>query len=226
MMLHVPEVLSPQEVREIRAQIDAAPWSDGRATVGSQGALRKRNLQLDAALPVAQAASQRILERVQVHPQFFSAALPLRILPPLFNRYADGGEYGMHVDGSVMSQRGSLQRLRSDLSVTLFLCEPDEYDGGELTVSDTYGEHQVKLPAGDLILYPSSSLHRVTPVTRGMRTCAFFWVQSMVRDDARRTALYELDQTIQSLRASLGETRECIALTSHYHNLVRMWAEV
>jgi PKHD-type hydroxylase len=132
----------------------------------------------------------------------------------------------VHVDGAVMSQRGTTQKLRSDLSATLFLCEPDEYDGGELTVNDTYGAHEVKLAAGDLILYPSSSLHQVTPVTRGVRTCAFFWVQSMVREDARRGALYELDQTIQSLRARLGEAPECVALTGHYHNLLRMWAEV
>jgi PKHD-type hydroxylase len=226
MMLHIPGVLSPEEVRELRRELDAAPWSDGRATVGAQGATVKHNLQLDPALPVAQALSRRILGRLRVHPQFFSAALPLRILPPLFNRYIDGGQYGLHVDGAVMSQRDTVQPLRSDVSATLFLCDPGEYDGGELVVKDTYGEHEARLPAGDLLLYPSTSLHQVLPVTRGARTCAFFWVQSMVREDARRTLLHELDQTIHSLRARLGEAPECVALTGHYHNLLRLWAEV
>jgi PKHD-type hydroxylase len=186
----------------------------------------KHNLQLDPALPVAQALSRRILENLQTHPQFFSAALPLRILPPLFNRYSGGGQYGLHVDGAVMSQRDTRQPLRSDVSATLFLCDPEEYDGGELVVKDTYGEHEARLPAGDLLLYPSTSLHQVLPVTRGARVCAFFWVQSMVREDARRTLLYGLDQTIQSLRGRLGEAPECVALTGHYHNLLRLWAEV
>jgi PKHD-type hydroxylase len=194
--------------------------------VGQQGAQVKRNLQLDPALPVAQALSQHILGRLRSHPRFFSATLPLRILPPLFNRYTGGGEYGLHVDGSVMSQRGSDQPLRSDVSATLFLCDPAEYEGGELVVKDTYGEHEARLPAGDLLVYPSTSLHQVLPVTRGARVCAFFWVQSMVREDARRAQLYELDQTIQGLRARLGEAPECVALTGHYHNLLRMWAEV
>jgi PKHD-type hydroxylase len=213
-------------VGELRRELDSASWSDGRATVGAQGARVKNNQQLDPALPVAQALGRRILERLRANPQFFSAALPLRILPPLFNRYAGGGEYGLHVDGSVMSQRDSAQPLRSDLSATLFLCAPEEYEGGELVVRDTYGEHGARLPAGDLLLYPASSLHQVTPVTRGARICAFFWVQSMVRDDARRTMLYELDQTIQSLRGRLGEAPECVALTGHYHNLLRQWAEL
>ncbi|MET0279900.1 MAG: Fe2+-dependent dioxygenase [Steroidobacteraceae bacterium] len=226
MMLHIPGVLTPAEVSQLRRELDAAAWSDGRATVGAQGAQVKRNLQLDPGLPVAQALSQRVLARLHQHPQFFSATLPLRILAPLFNRYTGGGEYGLHVDGSVMSQRGTDQRLRSDVSATLFLCEPDDYDGGELVVKDTYGEHEAKLPAGDLLVYPSTSLHQVMPVTRGARVCAFFWVQSMVRDDARRAQLYELDQTIQALRGRLGEAPECVALTGHYHNLLRMWAEV
>jgi PKHD-type hydroxylase len=225
-MLHLPGVLSPDEVREFRQQLDAAEWSDGRATVGAQGARVKHNLQLDPALPVAQALGRRILEKLRVHPQFFSATVPLRILPPLFNRYTAGGQYGLHVDGAVMSQRGSEQPLRSDVSATLFLCAPEEYDGGELVVKDTYGEHEAKLPAGDLLVYPATSLHQVLPVTRGARVCAFFWTQSMVRDDARRATLYQLDQTIQALRARLGEAEECVALTAHYHNLLRAWAEV
>lgn len=226
MMLHIPGVLSKEEVHSLRRELDAAVWSDGRATVGAQGATVKRNLQLDPALPAAQAASRVVLAGLQACPQFFSAALPLRILPPLFNRYADSGEYGLHVDGAVMSQRDTHQPLRSDVSATLFLCEPADYDGGGLVVKDTYGEHEARLPAGDLLLYPSTSLHQVLPVTRGARVCAFFWVQSMVREDARRTLLYELDQTIQALRGRLGEAPECVALTAHYHNLLRLWAEV
>lgn len=226
MMLHIPAVLSPEEVRQFRRELDAAPWSDGRATVGSQGARVKHNQQLDPALPLGQELGRRILEKLRTHAQFFAAALPLRILPPLFNRYAGGGQYGLHVDGSVMSQRDTPQPLRSDVSATLFLCDPADYDGGELVVKDTYGEHEARLPAGDLLLYPSTSLHQVLPVTRGARVCAFFWVQSMVRDDSRRTMLYELDQVIQSLRMQLGEAPECVSLTAHYHNLLRLWAEV
>lgn len=225
MMLHIPAVLTKDEVRELRRELDAAAWSDGRATVGEQGARVKRNQQLNPADPVALRLSERILARLAAHPQFFSAVLPLRILPPLFNRYAGGGTYGRHVDGAVMSQAGSSQRLRSDVSSTLFLCEPDEYDGGELVVHDTYGEHEAKLPAGDLLVYSSTSVHEVRPVTRGARISAFFWSQSMVREDAQRTQLYSLDQCIQTLRARLGEAPECVTLTAHYHNLLRMWAE-
>lgn len=225
MMLHIPGVLTPKEVGEFRHELDGADWSDGRATVGEQGARVKRNQQLSATDPVAKKLSAQILARLAATPQFFSAVLPLRILPPLFNRYAGGGTYGRHVDGAVMSQADSTQRLRSDVSSTLFLCEPEEYDGGELVVQDSYGEHEAKLPAGDLLVYSASSVHEVLPVTRGARVCAFFWSQSMVRDDARRTQLHALDQTIQSLRGKLGDTPDCVALASHYHNLLRMWAE-
>jgi PKHD-type hydroxylase len=226
MMLHIPDVLSKDEVRQFRRELDAAVWSDGRATVGEQGARVKRNEQLSAADPVAMRLSDRILGKLANHPGFFSAALPIRTLPPLFNRYSGGGSYGQHVDGAVMSQAGTAQRLRSDVSSTLFLCEPEDYDGGALIVHDTYGEHEAKLPAGDLLVYSATSVHEVQPVTRGARICAFFWSQSMVRDDARRTQLYSLDQTIQSLRAKLGDAPDCVALTAHYHNLLRMWAEV
>lgn len=225
MMLHIPGVLARDEVLALRRELDAAEWSDGRATVGAQGARVKHNQQLDPAQPVAQSLSRRILERLGANAQFFSAVLPLRILPPLFNRYSGGGSYGRHVDGAVMNQAGSAQRIRSDVSSTLFLCDPDEYDGGELVIQDTYGEHEAKLPAGDLLVYSATSIHEVMPVTRGARTCAFFWSQSMVRDDARRGQLHALDQTIQTLRARLGEAPECVALTSHYHNLLRMWAD-
>lgn len=224
MMLHVPEVLTRDEVRGMRAELDGAEWVDGRATVGEQGALVKRNRQLAEHSPLAARLGQRILEALKRNPLFFSAALPLRIVPPLFNRYAGGETYGMHVDGSIRAVAGSPDPLRTDLSCTLFLCDPEEYAGGDLVVADTYGTHDVKLPAGDLILYPSSSLHRVDPVTQGARVCSFFWVQSMVRDDWQRTLLFELDTTIQKLRGRHGETEEAVALTSHYHNLLRMWA--
>jgi PKHD-type hydroxylase len=226
MLLHIPGVLSAQQVRECRLQLDAGPWADGRATVGAQGAQVKHNQQLPAEHPVAQALGALILQALAANPLYFSAVLPLRTLAPLFNRYEGGGSYGLHVDGAVMSQRDTPQRLRSDVSSTLFLCEPGEYDGGELVVCDTYGTHEVKLDAGDLIVYPSSSLHRVEPVTRGARVCAFFWTQSMVREDGQRRMLFELDQTIQKLRAKQGESEETLALTGHYHNLLRLWAEV
>ncbi len=225
MLLHIPGVLTPDNVARYRQALAEAPWADGRATVGAQGAQVKRNEQLPPDHPLARELGQHIVQALSRHPQFISAALPHRILPPLFNRYQGGGSYGLHVDGSVMAM-GDGQRLRSDVSTTLFLCDPEDYEGGELVVMDTYGAHEVKLPAGDLILYPSTSLHKVEPVTRGARTCAFFWTQSLVRDDGQRAALYELDQTIQRLRARLGDNDEVLQLTGHYHNLLRRWAEL
>lgn len=225
MMLHIPHVLSREQVRQIRTAIDDARWEDGRATVGSQGAQVKRNRQLPIDSPVALEQGHLIRQALASNDMFFSAALPARTMPPLFNRYADEETYGLHVDGAARRVQGTEQWLRTDVSCTLFLCDPQDYDGGELTVVDTYGTHEVKLPAGDLILYPSTSLHRVEPVTRGERVCSFFWVQSLVRDDARRAMLYEMDQAIRSLRARLGESSETVALTGHYHNLLRMWAD-
>ncbi len=225
MMLHLAEVLDQATVADFRAQLDAMDWVDGRQTVGAQGARVKQNQQLDVRSPVAVALGQQVLAALARHPLYFSAALPRRVVPPLFNRYAGGGQYGFHVDGSVRHEAdGSL--LRTDLSCTLFLAEPEEYDGGELVVHDTYGQHEVKLPAGDLILYPSSSLHAVMPVTRGARVASFFWIQSLIRDDARRVQLFELDQTIQRLRARLGDEAEVLQLTNLYHNLLRQWSEV
>ncbi|HEY9103362.1 Fe2+-dependent dioxygenase [Chitinimonas sp.] len=225
MLLHIPEVLSAAQVAEIRRQLDAADWTDGRETVGVQGAQVKRNRQLPEHSPLARELGQLVLDALARNPMYFSAALPLRAVPPLFNRYEGGEHYGLHVDGSVrnLPQGG---RLRTDLSCTLFLCEPEDYDGGELVVVDTYGTHEVKLPAGDMVLYPSTSLHKVEPVTRGARVCSFFWVQSMVRDDWQRHLLYELDQNIQKVRAKLGESEEAVGLTGHYHNLLRQWAEL
>jgi PKHD-type hydroxylase len=226
MMLHVPNVLSPTQVAEMRAAIATADWTDGRETVGEQGARVKLNRQLPEAGALSLRLGAVILTALEANPLFVSAALPHRFVPPLFNRYEGGEHYGLHVDGAVRGVPGTSLRLRTDLSCTLFLCEPDDYDGGELEVMDTYGAHEVKLPAGDLILYPSSSLHRVLPVTRGARVCSFFWLQSMVRDDGQRSMLFDLDQTIQRLRARHGDDAEVVSLTSTYHNLLRMWAEV
>lgn len=225
MMLHIPAVLTRDQVATMRAQLDQSGWVDGRATVGPQGAQVKRNRQLPEASPLARELGQVVLAALAASPMFFAAALPLRIVPPLFNRYGVGEEYGAHVDGAVRQVAGSPLPLRTDVSATLFLSEPDEYDGGELLVMDAYGAHEVKLAAGDLVVYPSSSVHKVEPVTRGERVCSFFWVQSMVRDDARRSMLLDLDQNIQRLRARLGDCEELVGLTSHYHNLLRQWAQ-
>lgn len=226
MMLHIPRVLTPTEVVAIRQKLDAADWADGKATVGAQGARVKQNRQLPESSPLGLELGRTILKALAGNPLFFAAALPARYMPPLFNRYEGGERYGFHIDGSIRSVPGSNLSLRTDLSCTLFLCAPDTYDGGELIVTDTYGEHEVKLPAGDMILYSSSSLHKVEPVTRGARVCSFFWVQSMVADDGRRGMLFELDRNIQSLREKLGDTEEVVGLTGHYHNLLRRWASV
>lgn len=225
MLLHIPEVLSRAEVAQFRQQLSEAPWQDGRATAGAQGAQVKRNLQVPPEHPVAKSLGDRILQLLAAHPLFVSAALPKVTLRPLFNCYQDGGTYGYHVDSAVM-QAPQGPRIRTDVSTTLFLCDPEEYEGGELTVTDTYGTHEVKLAAGDMIVYPSTSLHQVTPVTQGARLCAFFWTQSMVRDDAQRATLFELDQTIQRLRTRLGDDAEVLSLTGHYHNLLRRWADL
>ena len=226
MMLHIPEVLTRDQVTRMRIALDSADWTDGRATVGPQGAQVKQNRQLPETSPLAVELGGVILASLARHALYISAALPGRTVPPLFNSYTGGEHYGAHVDGAVRAVPGSALPLRTDLSCTLFLADPEEYDGGELVVMDTYGTHEVKLPAGDMILYPSSSVHKVEPVTRGVRVCSFFWVQSMVRDDARRAMLTEMDQTIQRLRQRIGDVDEVISLTSQYHNLLRMWAEV
>jgi PKHD-type hydroxylase len=226
MMLHIPGVLTREQVADMRRQLDASQWIDGRATVGEQGAKVKQNRQLPETSPLSLALGQIIQAALARHPLYFSAVLPLRTIPPLFNSYAGGEHYGAHVDGSMRRIPGSEQWVRTDVSTTVFLCDPEEYDGGELIVTDAYGEHEVKLPAGDAIVYPSTSIHRVEPVTRGARVCSFFWTQSMVRDDARRSMLLELDQNIQSLRARLGDCPELVGITGHYHNLLRQWSEV
>lgn len=225
MLLHIPEILRAEEVAHFRRALDAADWTDGRETVGAQGAQVKRNEQLPDGSPLKAELGHAVLAALGRSPLFFSAALPLKYLPPRFNRYTGGGTYGFHVDGAVMNL-GNGEQLRSDVSCTLFLNDPDEYDGGELVISDTYGEHAVKLPAGDAIVYPSSSLHQVTPVTRGARLASFFWVQSMVRDDSRRRMLFEMDASIETLRHGNADAGAVLQLTGLYHNLLRQWAEV
>ncbi|WP_395337489.1 Fe2+-dependent dioxygenase [Novosphingobium sp. BL-8H] len=225
MLLHIPQVLTPDEVAEFRLRLDGGDWTDGRETVGAQGAKVKRNEQLRDNSPLKAELGDALLRALKRSPLFFAAALPRRILPPRFNRYAGGGEYGFHVDGAVMSLGGDDQ-LRSDISCTVFLNDPDEYDGGRLVISDTYGEHVVAKPAGDAVIYPSSSLHRVEPVTRGERIASFFWIQSLVRDDAERRMLFELDTTIQKLTMDGADQDAVLQLTSVYHNLLRRWSEI
>ncbi|APG04617.1 Fe2+-dependent dioxygenase [Luteibacter rhizovicinus DSM 16549] len=225
MLLHIPEVLSKEQVAGMRRAMAAAEWTDGRQTVGPQGAKVKRNLQLPDASPLRRELGDLVVAALARHPLYHAAALPLRTLSPRFNRYEGGGEYGFHIDGAVMATGDRDVQVRSDISCTLFLSEPEEYDGGELIVSDTYGEHEVKLPAGDAIVYPSSSLHKVTPVTRGARIASFFWVQSLVRDDSARRMLLELDTAIRNLSASGADQASILQLTGVYHNLLRRWAE-
>jgi PKHD-type hydroxylase len=224
MMLHIPGVLRPEQVAQCRTRLRETDWVDGRQSVGSQGAQVKRNRQLAEGSPLALELGGIVSAALMANPLFFSSVLPLRILPPYFNGYAGGEHYGPHVDGAIRAQRGGAA-VRADVSCTVFLSEPDEYDGGELSVVDAYGAHDVKLPAGDAIVYPSTSVHQVMPVTRGERLASFLWVQSMVRDDWKRSLLFELDANIQALRAQHGDGPEMVGLTGHYHNLLRMWAE-
>ena len=226
MMLHIPGVLSQEQVAQMRARLAASNWIDGRASVGTQGAQVKRNRQLPEGSPLATELGQAISAALMANPLFFSNVLPLRILAPYFNSYGGGEHYGLHVDGAIRSQGASLPPIRADVSTTVFLSEPDEYEGGELVVVDAYGTHEVKLPAGDAIVYPSGSVHQVLPVTKGERIASFLWTQSMVRDDGKRALLFELDTNIQKLRAAHGESEVSVGLTGHYHNLLRMWAEV
>ena len=227
MMLHVPGVLTPAQVAEMRAVIDAAPWEDGNTTSGKQSRLAKQNLQLPEASEAARAAGAQVREAVTRSQLFMAAALAHTVYPPLFNRYGPGNTFGDHVDNALRFQRDQNIRIRTDLSATLFLSDPEDYDGGELVVEDTYGSHEVKLPAGDLILYPAASLHRVMPITRGERVASFFWVQSLIRDDAKRALLFDLDVAIQTLAQEAGLGAPAIvSLTGTYQNLLRMWAEL
>ncbi|SHG49811.1 PKHD-type hydroxylase [Hydrocarboniphaga daqingensis] len=226
MLLHIPKVLTPEQVAQMRDVLDRTDWEDGRNTAGPQAARVKRNQQLTEEHPVAQQLGDTLLKALGRNELFLSAALPHRVFPPLFNRYCDGGEFGMHVDTAVRDVRGKGIRVRTDLSATLFLSEPHEYDGGELVMDDTYGAHAAKLPAGDMVLYPSTSLHRVNAVTRGARVAAICWVQSLVREDAQRTLLYEMDTALQALNRSVPEHPSLLQLTGVYHNLLRRWADL
>ncbi|KQN28811.1 Fe2+-dependent dioxygenase [Sphingomonas sp. Leaf38] len=227
MLIAIPDVLDPAGVTRIRALIDAADWIDGNATSGSQSALTKRNEQLPEDSVAAREAGGMILDALGQSALFVAAALPLKVFPPLFNRYAGGQDFGLHVDTAVRIKRGSDFRIRSDLSATLFLADPDGYDGGELVIEDQFGPQSVKLPAGHMVLYPASSLHRVAPVTRGVRVASFFWLQSMVRDDGARRILFDLDQGVQAVAAAQGQGDPAtVRLTGVYHNLLRRWADV
>jgi PKHD-type hydroxylase len=226
MLLAIPAVLSPDDVRQARQVLDRAEWVDGRVTAGHQSARAKDNRQVVEGSPAARQVGETILTALQASPLFLSAALPAKVFPPLFNRYSGGQAFGTHVDNAVRQVPGTPHRVRTDLSATLFLSEPADYDGGELVVEDTYGVHSVKLPAGHLVLYPASSLHHVRPVTRGARVASFFWIQSMVRDDGERTLLFDLDTAVQRLGAEMPDHPSTSQLTGIYHNLLRRWAEV
>lgn len=226
MLLHIPDVLSAEQVSHMRRSLDRAEWVDGRVTAGHQSARVKYNHQLPESHPLAEELGDTILTALQRQPLFIAAALPLRVFPPLFNRYEGGGSFGSHVDNAIRQISGTGHRIRTDLSATLFLSASDEYDGGELLVEDTYGVHSVKLPAGHLVLYPSTSLHSVRPVTRGARVASFFWIQSMIRDDGQRTLLFDLDTSIQRLNQDLPDHPSAVQLTGVYHNLLRRWAEM
>ncbi len=228
MILTIPKLFPKLQVRALRARLGAAEWTDGRVTAGHQSAQTKNNSQIPESDPIAREVGEMILGALGQNPLFRSAALPLKVFPPLFNRYAGGQTFGTHVDNSLRTHAETGGRLRTDLSCTLFFSEPEEYDGGELVIEDTYGAKSVKLPAGDMILYPATSLHHVTPVTRGARVSSFFWLQSTIRQDAHRTLLFDLDTAIQQVAASSDPAMaaSAVKLTGVYHNLIRQWAEL
>ena len=225
MLVQIPQLLGADQLRQVRARLDGASWVDGRISAGYQGIKVKDNRQLPENAEVALELGDLILGALERNSLFISATLPNRVYPPMFNRYDSGMTFGNHIDNAVRMLPGSGLKIRTDLSATLFLNAPQDYDGGELCIEDTYGSHAVKLPAGDLLVYPASSLHRVNPVTRGARLASFFWVQSMVRDDAQRRLLFELDQAVQQLTATRADESALLRLTGSYHNLLRMWSE-
>jgi PKHD-type hydroxylase len=226
MLLEIPEILSADRASAIRARLAAADWVDGRLTAGPQAAAAKRNLQLPESSPLHRDIGDEIVAALQRQPLFLSAALPLRIYPPMFNCYREGQTFGSHVDNAIRQMPSTGQRLRTDLSATVFLTPPEDYDGGELMIEDTYGVHAVKLPAGHLVLYPATSLHHVRPVTAGARISSFFWIQSLVRDDGARTLLFDLDTAIQRVSQDLPDHPTTVQLAGVYHNLVRRWADL
>jgi PKHD-type hydroxylase len=225
MLLHIPDILNAEQLADCRAALAAAEWVDGRATAGHHSERVKHNRQLPERHPVARRLGEIILAALDRNPLFLSAALPLKILPPTFNRYEGGETYGNHVDGAVRPLPGTPLRIRTDSSATVFISAPADYDGGELVVDDTFGAHRVKLPAGSMILYPGSSLHRVEPVTRGVRLAAFFWIESMVRDDGRRRLLFDLDRSVQEIAGAMPDSPAVAQLYNVYHNLLRQWAD-
>lgn len=225
MLVHIEKVLTRPQVADMVRQLGEAQWGDGRDTAGYLSARVKANAQLPETHPLARKLGAVILEALDGNPQFVSAALPLKVVPPLFNRYGEGQTYGSHIDGALRPIAGSPVRVRTDLSATLFLNDPSEYDGGELVMQDSFGERQVKLPAGDMILYPGTSIHKVMPVTRGTRLASFFWIQSAVRDDAQRTLLHELDNVTRTLGGQDSNHKEAVRLAGIYHNLLRFWAD-
>jgi PKHD-type hydroxylase len=226
MLTQIPDVLTAEQVAHARQLLATAEWIDGKVTAGHQSARAKDNRQIPEGHPVARELGAMILQALPRHPVFMSAALPLHVFPPLFNSYTGGQSFGNHVDNAIRQVPGTPHRIRTDLSCTLFLSGPEEYDGGELVVEDTYGAHSVKLPAGHLVLYPSTSLHHVRPVTRGARVCSFFWLQSLIRNDADRALLFDLDTAIQRLPQSPDAHPSSVQLTGVYHNLLRRWAEM
>lgn len=226
MIIEIPQILSEAEVRRSRELLDGADWQDGKVTAGHQSGRVKDNGQLAESDPIAIQIGDLIFEKLQSHPLFVSAALPRKIFPPLFNRYSGGQNFGTHVDNAIRQVTGTDHRVRTDLSATLFFSEPDEYEGGVLVIEDNFGVQQVKLKAGNMVLYPASSLHHVTPVTSGVRTASFFWIQSMVRDDGQRTLLFDLDRSIQRVASQIPDDAASVQLTGVYHNLLRRWADV
>jgi PKHD-type hydroxylase len=226
MLITIPDVLTKEQVAQARTRLSEADWIDGKVTAGYQAQNVKRNTQIPEGHPIAREIGDSILAALARNPLFISAALPLRVFPPMFNSYAGGQTFGAHVDTAIRQFASTGQRIRTDLSATLFLTEPDDYDGGELDIQDTYGTHSVKLPAGSMVLYPASSLHAVRPVTRGARVSSFFWLQSMIRNDGQRAMLFDLDTAIQKLAADNPNHPSSLPLTGVYHNLLRQWAEL
>jgi PKHD-type hydroxylase len=225
MLVRIPAVLSPEQLRFAFSLLGAAEWVDGRVTAGYQGARVKDNQQLAEDAPIARELGELVLAALERNPLFISAALPNRVYPPMFNRYAGGMSFGSHIDNGVRMLPGTGMKIRTDVSATLFLSSPEDYDGGELLIEDTYGQQSIKLQAGDLVIYPATSLHRVAPVTRGIRIASFFWIQSLIRDDSQRALLFDLDRAVQRLNASNADEPARIQLTGCYHNLLRMWSE-
>lgn len=226
MLIHIPGVFTSHEVSRIREALEQADWADGKITAGHQSAKAKHNLQLPEGHPLAKEIGAALLERLWTHPVFMSAALPNKVFPPLLNCYTGGGSFDFHIDNAVRQARGNPERVRTDLSTTIFFSNPEDYDGGELVIQDTFGTREVKLPAGDLVLYPGTSLHKVNPVTRGARYASFFWTQSLVREDSQRALLFEMDTAIQRLSQDVPAHPALVQLTGTYHNLLRRWVDV